>query len=578
VCFYLVLNIKFVGFQYLKAMTGFLLFLTIAGASALFLYGLKLMSESLQKIMGEWLQLILTSMSSNRAKGVLTGIFITALIQSSSATTVMVVSFVNAGILRLTEAVGVIMGANIGTTLTAWLVVILGFEVDISAFILPLIGIGIPLIFSNNRNVKNWGEMLLGFSLIFIALEFLKRFIPNVVDSGLLNAITFIKSMGYVSYIILFFVGVLFTAFTRSSNAIFAVVLVLCYKGWITFDLGASMILGMNVGKTIVTINASRVANVTAKRAALAHLFYNLFGVTWALILLPYLIAGLVFITKNIGVGDPHQSIQAIPISLALFHTLFNIINTSVLVQFAKQITQFVIRKIPIDNLGENEFKLTHIKTGMLSTPDASLYQAKRETIVFAENVRKMYKSVERLIFEKNDKEYLMLKENIESKEILSDRLEKEIANFLTKVSEGRLSETSSRRLRALYEMIDDMESIADSCTNILNVVERKRAKKIEFPEPVNNNIMLMLNMVQESLDIMVTMLTHDDELPLSMSQETEKEINNFRDILKSEHLDNLEKGIYNYDAGIIYNDIISQCERIGDYAFNVVESYKTLF
>jgi phosphate:Na+ symporter len=559
-------------------MSDILILLSIAGASALFLYGLKLMSESLQKIMGEWLQLILTSISSNRAKGVLTGIFITALIQSSSATTVMVVSFVNAGILRLTEAVGVILGANIGTTLTAWIVVLFGFKFNISIFTLPLIGIGIPLIFSNNRKIKNWGEMLLGFSLIFIALEFLKRFIPVSGDSGLSHAIAYTKTLGYGSYFIFFLIGILFTAFTRSSNAIFAVVLVLCYKSWITFDLGAAMVLGMNVGKTIATITASRVANVTAKRAALAHLFYNLFGAAWAIALLPYLINGLVFITITIGIGDPNHSIEAIPFSLALFHTLFNVVNTLILIQFSKQITQFVIRKIPIEPTSENEFKLTHIKTGMLSTPDASLYQAKRETIVFAENVRKMFQHVERILFEKNEKEYLVLKEKIESKEILSDRLEKEIANFLTKVSEGRLSENSSRRLRALYEMIDDIESIADSCMNILNIAERKRTKKIEFPEPINNNIQLMLNMVQEALDIMVTMLTHDEELPLSMSQETEKEINNFRDILKNEHLDNLEKGIYNYDAGIIYNDLISQCERIGDFTINVVESYKTLF
>jgi phosphate:Na+ symporter len=559
-------------------MTGILLILTVAGSSALFLYGLKLMSESLQKITGEWLQLILTSISSNRAKGVLTGIFITALIQSSSATTVMVVSFVNAGILRLTEAVGVIMGANIGTTLTAWLVAVFGFKINISLITLPLIGIGIPFIFSNNRKVKQWGEMLLGFSLIFIALGFLKNFIPGANNSEFLDIISKIQSLNYGSYLIFFLIGVLLTAFLRSSNAIFAVILVLCFNGWIPFDQGTAMVLGINVGKTITAISAARVANVTAKRAALAHLFFNLFGVIWAISLLPYLLHSLEFVTIKIGIGDPSQNAEAIPLSLALFHTLFNVINTSILLPFVKQITQFVTKKIPIDNSGENEFKLTFIKTGMLSTPDASLFQAKRETIIFAENVRKMFRNVERIIFEKNEKEYFVLKEKIESIEVLSDRLEKEIANFLTKVSEGRLSENSSRRLRALYEMIDDIESIADSCMNISNTIERKRNKKIDFPEPVNNNIQLMINMVQESLDIMVTMLTHDEELPLSMSQETEKEINNFRDILKNEHLDNLEKGIYNYDAGILYNDIISQCERIGDFAMNVVESYKALF
>jgi phosphate:Na+ symporter len=524
------------------------------------------------------LHLIFTSISSNRSKGVLTGILISALIQSSSATTVMVVSFVNAGILRLTEAVGVVMGANIGTTLTPWLVAVFGFKFNISLYILPLIGVGIPLIFSNNRKVKQWGEMVLGFSLIFISLEFLKKFIPVANDSTILDWIGSIGSLGYVSYLIFLFVGALITAFTRSSNAMFAVILVLCYNGWISFDQGAAMILGINVGKTLMAIRASRVANVNAKRAALAHLFFNLFGIIWAILLLPYLLNGLEFISVRMGIGDPSNTKEAIPLSLALFHTLFNVINALILLPFARQITQFVIKKIPVENTSENEFKLTYIKTGMLSTPDASLYQAKRETILFAELARKMFRNVERIIFEKNEKEYYVLKGKIESKEVRSDRMEKEIANFLTKVSEGRLSENSSRRLRALYEMIDDIESIADSCMNIMHVTERKRSKKIDFPEPVNNNIQLMINMVQESLDIMVTMLTHDEELPLSMSQDTEKEINNFRDILKNEHLDNLEKGIYNYDAGILYNDIISQCERIGDFAINIVESYKSLF
>jgi len=555
-----------------------LIILTIAGASALFLYGLKLMSESLQKIMGDWLQIMLGSISSNRAKGLMTGVFITALIQSSSATTVMVVSFVNAGILRLSEAVGVIMGANIGTTLTAWIVSFFGFQIDISLLVLPLIGLGIPLIFSNNRNVKNWGEMLLGFSLIFIGLGFLKQFIPDAGASVLLEAINFLKSFEYGAYLVFLLIGAVFTAFTRSSNAVFAVIAVLCFKGWISFDLAVSMILGINIGKTLSAIRASQIANTNARRAALAHFFYNLIGIFWGIILLPVLVKGVIFLSVFVGIGNPSLEPQAVPLSLAMFHTLFNVVNTLVLFQFSRQLTKYIIKKIPLDSRGEDEFKLTHIKTGMLSTPDASLFQAKREAIVFAESVRKMFMSVERIIFEKSEKEYLTLKEDIGAKEIQADRLEKEIATFLTKVSEGRLSESSSRRLRALYEMIDDMESIADSCNNILNIVERKKLKKIEFPEPINNNIQLMFNMVQESLDIMVTVLTHDEELPFSMSQETEKEINNFRDILKNEHLDNLEKGIYNYDAGIIYNDIISQSERIGDFAFNVVESYKTLF
>jgi phosphate:Na+ symporter len=559
-------------------MSELFILLSVAGSTALFLFGLKLMSESLQKVMGQWLQIILSSISSNKTKGVLIGIFITALIQSSSATTVMVVSFVNAGMLNFSEAIGVIMGANIGTTLTSWLIALFGYEMNFAHFTLPLIGIGIPLIFSNNRKVKNWGEMLLGFSLLFISLEFLKNTIPVVSDSWLNDMISVIKSFPYISYILFFIVGTIFTVIVRSSNAIFALILVLCTQGWIPFDLGAAMVLGVNVGTTIGAISAARVANITAKRVAYARLLFNLFGVIWVISFFPQLIKGMSLISSFIGFGNPLLNLTSIPLTLALFHTLFNVLNTLILIQFSKQITQMVMKRVPVGMNTENEFKLTHIKIGLLSTPDASLFQAKRETVVFAENVRKMFRNIEKILFEKNEKEYMILKEQIETKEVFSDRIEKEIANYLTKVGEGRLSENSSKKLRALYEMIDDIESIADSCMNILNIAERKRVRKIEFPEPVNNNIQLMLNMVQEALDTMVTILTQKDQLPLSMAQETEKEINNFRDILKSEHLDNLEKGIYNYDAGILYNDIISQCERIGDYAINVDESYKSLF
>jgi len=534
------------------------------------------MSESLQKMMGQWMQLILSSISTNRFKGILIGILVTALVQSSSATTVMVVSFVNAGMLRFTEAICVIMGANIGTTLTAWLISAFGFKLNFAAFMLPLIGVGIPLIFSNSRKVKNWGEMILGFSLLFISLEFLKGAIPTVTDSWFLDAVSYIKSLPYLSYITFFAFGIVCTILVRSSNATFALILVLCFQGWISFDLAVSMVLGINVGTTVAAVDVAKVANVTAKRVALARTFFNLFGAVWALAIFPYLIKGVVFISCGIGIGDPLQDLKAIPISLALFHTLFNVLNTLVLVQFVKKISQLVTKRIPI-GAGSDEFKLTHIKIGLLSTPDASLFQAKRETIVFAENVRKMYMNIEKILFEKNEKEYNSLKESILSKEVFADRIEKEIANYLTKVGEGRLSENSSKMLRALYEIIADLESIANTCINMLNIVERKKAHRIDLPEPVNNNLQLMFNMVQEAIDTMVTMLTHEENLPLSMAQETETEINNFRDILKNEHLENLEKSVYDYDAGIIYTDIFSQCEKIGDFAFNIDKTYKSL-
>ncbi|MDA3930327.1 MAG: Na/Pi cotransporter family protein [Prolixibacteraceae bacterium] len=560
-------------------MGGILLLLSIAGAIALFLFGMKLMSESLQKIMSERIRKVLSSMTSNKFKGILTGVFITALIQSSSATTVMVVSFVNAGILQLVEAISLIIGANIGTTLTAWLISFFGFELNSAIYMLPLIGISIPFLFSNKRKLKNWGEILLGFSLLFISLNFLKDSIPQAnMDSGLANAVQTVYSWGHISYLIFLLIGVLFTIIIKSSSSIFALTLVLAFNGWINFELAAAMVLGENIGTTLTAISASKVANITAKRAAIAHLFFNLTGVIWVIIILPFFLGSISNLYMYLGGGNPFTNNHEIPLALALFHTLFNVLNTIILIGFTKQITQFVIKRVPSDYNAENRFKLTHIKIGVLSTPDASLYQARRETVLFTEKVRKMFMNVERIYDTQIEKDFKLLSEKIKTTEEYANRLETEIANFLTKVGEGRLSETSSKRMRALFKMIDDIESIADSCINILSAIEKKRNSKFIFPDQINNNVHLMFNMVRESLDIMVTMLTHDEELPLSMALETENEINNFRDILKSEHLNNLEKGVYKYDAGILYNDIISQCERIGDYAINVDEAFKSLF
>jgi len=509
---------------------------------------------------------------------VLAGLFITSLIQSSSATTVMVVSFVNAGILRLVEAVSIIMGANIGTTFTAWMIAFFGFNSHFTLLTLPLIGIGIPFIFSNNRKLKNWGEIIMGFSLLFIALRFLKEFIPAAEGTRLLEIFQTLGSFGYASYLLFIVLGALVTLFIKSSNATFALLLVLGFQGWIGFDLSASMILGMNVGTTLAAISAARIANTTARRAAWAHFFFNLIGVLWVFAIFPHFLGLVRSLYMLAGSLDPMLDTSAQPIALAIFHTLFNLINTLVLSGFTRQLSKVVVKRIPVSDSAENEFKLKHIKIGLLSTPEASIFQAKRETIVFAESVRKMFRNVEKSFFERNEKNYHSLKEKIQTAEDYSDRLEKEIAVYLTKVGEGRLSENSSRRLRALYKMIDDIESIADSCMNILNAIERKRSAKIEFPEHIQNNISLMMNMVKEALDTMVTMLTYEEELPFSLAQNNEREINNFRDILKSEHLNNLEKGIYKYEAGMLYNDIISQCERIGDYVFNVEESLKSLY
>lgn len=553
--------------------------LSVVGATALFLFGMKLISESLQKMLEERISKVLSSMTGNKFRGIVTGIFITFLIQSSSATTVMVVSFVNAGILRLAEAVSLIIGANIGTTLTAWLIALVGFELNLGVDVLPVIGISIPFLFSNIRKRKNIGELLLGFSLIFIALDFLKYLVPEATQSSeLLQFIKILGSWGHVSFVIFLILGTFFTVIIRSSSSIFALTLVLVFNGWINFEMAVAMVLGENIGTTISAFMASQRANVTAKRAALAHVFFNLFGLIWVVLFYPFVLKSIATLYAWMGGGDAFVNSQEIPLALALFHTLFNGVTALFLTGFTKQITQYVISRIPAGRNTDTDFRLTYIKTGILSTPEASLYQALRETTVFAERVRKMFMNVERIFDVQSEKEFNILKEKILASERYANRLETEIANYLTRVGEGRLSETSSLRLRALYKMIDDIESIADSCINIFNAIERKRTRKIQFPEHVNNNVHLIFNMVRETLEMMVTMLTHEEELPLSLAQVAEVELNNYRDILKSEHLDNLEKGIYKYDAGIIYNDIVSQCERIGDFAINVDEAFKGLF
>lgn len=553
--------------------------LTIAGTIGLFLFGMKLMSEALQKISGNLIRKELSSMSSNKLSGVITGIFITALIQSSSASTVMIVSFVNAGLIKLAEAISIIIGANIGTAFTTWLIAIFGFKLNIVAFTFPLIGISIPIIFSNKQKLKNVGETILGFAILFISIMFMKECIPQATSNDwLLIGINRFSSWGYTSFLIFFIIGIVFTVIIKSSSSIFALTLVLATNGWLNFEMSAAMIIGENLGTTLSAVLASKAGNNNARRAARVHFFFNLFGVIWVSAFFPFCMKGISHIYMFLGGGNPFTQTTAIPLALALFHTLFNVVNAALLIGFTKQISNYISKKVPALPNNDSEFKLTYIKIGVLSTPDASLYQARRETVLFAEKVRKMFMTVEHLFDERTEKKFEELKENIQSTENFANRLEKEIASFLTKVGEGRLSENSSQRLRALYKMIDDIESIADSCVNLTNAINKKREAHIEFPVQVHNNIHLMFNMVRDSLDIMVTMLTHNEEMPLSMAQETEREINNFRDILKSEHLDNLERGIYKYDAGILYNDIISQCERIGDYSINVDEAFKGLF
>ncbi len=555
---------------------GFFDFLTLVGALGMFLFGMKLMSESLQKVAGNRMHTILSSMTSNRFKGVLTGVLITALVQSSSATTVMVVSFVNAGLLSLIQSIGVIMGANIGTTVTAWLISILGFKVSISAISLPLIGLALPVLFSKNRTYKSWGELVMGFALLFIGLDFLKGAVPDISSSPeILEFCREYASYGYGSYLLFLVLGTVLTVVIQSSSATMALTLVMCNSGWIGFDAAAAMVLGENIGTTITANIAASVANINAKRAARAHFIFNLFGVIWVLSILPLFLKGITWASIEFGAGDPYAKISALPVSLSIFHTVFNILNTLILIGLAQFIARTVERMVVSKEADDEELSLKYIKTGLLSTPEASLYQAKQEIIVFAEISGKMFHRVTKLFDEKNKKKWHKQVDKIKQREEHCDSMEIEIANYLTKVSEGRLSEKNSQQLRGMFKMIDDIESIADSCMNLAKAIERKKEGKMKFPEEVQNNLHIMFGLVNDALGIMSVNLKMDKVVSVDVAMEKEREINNFRDILKGEHLSNIEKGLYNYSAGIIYNDIFSECEKLADYVINVTEALK---
>lgn len=553
-------------------------FLKLIGSLGVFLYGMKLMSEALQKVAGDKMRHILAAMTSNRVKGVITGLLITTIIQSSSATTVMVVSFVNAGLLNLVESIGVIMGSNVGTTVTAWLISILGFKISMAEVSLPLIGLCLPLLFSNKRSRKSWGELIIGFGLLFIGLEFLKNSMPNLNENP--EIFTFLQNytdMGYGSYILFMLIGTALTILIQSSSATMALTLVMCANGWISYDIAASMVLGENIGTTITANLAAMVANTTAKRAAFAHFLFNVFGVTWVLAIFPVFLKWIEELSVFVGIGDPSTNIEAVPMSLSLFHTVFNVSNVLLLIWFTKLIARLVTKIIPTRESNEDVFKLKHIKIGLLSTPDASLFQAKQEIALYGKNTRDMFQQVAASLnmtskdFEKQFDKLVKLEDE-------SDKIEVEIADYLTKVSESKLSTENSQRIRAMFKIVSEIESIADSSLNVAKAMLRKIEQNQTFMEDLNHKLKSMFALVDETLGVMCDNLTMEyKEVNAKKAYELEHAINDYRTILKQEHLIAIEEKRYNYPTGILYTDMFSECEKIGDYAINVTQAIKEI-
>lgn len=548
-------------------------FLRLIGSLALFLYGMKIMSEGLQKFAGDSLRRILTAMTTNRVTGVLTGVLITALIQSSSATTVMVVSFVNAGLLTLTQSIGVIMGANIGTTVTAWLISALGFKVDIAAFALPLLAFALPLFFSGKSSRKSIGEFVFGFAFLFMGLQSLKANAPDLgANPEMLAFVQNYTDMGFFSIILFLFIGAILTMIVQASAATMAITLIMCANGWIDYHLGVALVLGENIGTTITANLAALTGNTQARRAALAHLVFNVFGVMWVLVLFfPFTNAVSWFVTHVMKVSDPAV---AVSFKLAAFHTAFNISNTFIMIWFVSLIEKTVCTLIK-PKVEDEEYRLRYITGGMLSTAELSILQAHKEISLFAERTARMFNMVKELFYEKNEETFLKTYSRIEKYENISDRMEIEIANYLTEVSEGRLSSESKEEIRIMLRAVSEIESIADSCNNLARSIKRRNEFKSEFTEEQNKHLDHMFELVSGALNRMNLILhkpelVHDDINP---SYNIENEINNYRNQLKSRNIEDINNKLYQYQDGVYYMDMVSESEKLGDYVLNVVQA-----
>lgn len=547
--------------------------LNLLGSLGLFLFGMKLMSEALQRVAGDKMRNILAAMTANRFTRILTGALVTTVIQSSSATTVMVVSFVNAGLLSLVQSVGVIMGANIGTTFTAWVISLLGFKFSISQLAIPFIGLGIPLLFSKSNTRKSWGEVIAGFALLFLGLDFLKSSVPNIGDyPEMLAFLGGYTDMGFGSILLFVLIGTIVTIVIQSSSATMALTLVMCNNGWIPYELAAAMVLGENIGTTITANLAASVGNVSAKRAARAHLIFNLFGVLWMVAIFHPFLRGIAWLEVFLGGKSPFESSDAIPVALATFHSTFNIINTLIMVWFTSFIVRVVTRIVP-QKAEDEEFRLKYISLGLLQTSEMSLLQAKKEIEVYAQRVTRMFGMTRDMLMHKNDKDFEKVFDRICKYEEICDRIEVEIATYLNRIATSDLSTLSQKRMMGMYKVISNLESIADCNYNIAKTIKRKRSRGVGFDDDMRGNINVLFDLIGESLAIMEKNLKSGYMgVELELANQIEEKINQYRNVLKSDHIRNLEANKYTYETGVFYSDIFTEAERLGDYCNNVTE------
>jgi phosphate:Na+ symporter len=547
--------------------------LSLLGALGFFIYGMKVMSEGIQKAAGSGMRKILRTMTSNRFKGVFTGFFITSVVQSSSATTVLVVSFVNAGLLSLVEAIGVIMGANIGTTVTAWLISIVGFKVNIAAYALPIIAFGFPLMFFNRERLKFWGEVLVGFALLFMGLAFLKDSVPDIKSNPeILEFLQHYTDLGFFSILIFVGIGTILTITVQSSSAAMALTLVMANYGWIPFELAAAMVLGENIGTTITANLAAIIANVHAKRAAFAHFIFNIIGVIWMMALI-YPVLGLV--NKYVlwtGSASPYASAEAVPMALAVFHTSFNVVNMLLLVGFVKLIAKQVSKVIKGD--GDTEYRLEYISTGLMNTAELALEEARKEVVRFGQVTSDMSKDFRKLLVAERPGAQKKLMSKIRQAEDLTDRMEEEITEYLLAVSsDGTLSSDGTRKVTSLMSVINDLERIGDLMYQLSRDVERQHKQEIRFKPKQVKNLLHMMDLVDAAFEVMMKNLNASPgDVNLDEALKCERAIDKFRNKLRKEQNKVIEKDKFNPKRDSLYKDMFHIAEKIGDHIINVSE------
>jgi len=557
--------------------------LQILGSLAFFIFGMKMMSEGIQRAAGNQLRSILQRMTTNKFVGVLTGFFTTALVQSSSATTVMTVSFVNAGLVTLTQSVGIMMGANIGTTVTAWIISIVG-QVDLGVLSIPLFALAVPLIFLNRGTSKYWGEFIIGFGILFLSINFLQSAIPSIGDNpDFLKSLEKYTDYGILSRIFFVFVGSIIAVILQSSTAAMAITMALCYKGWLPLDIGAAMVLGENIGTTITAEIASLVGNTAARRSARIHSFFNIIGVIWMIILLPHFIPVISnFVDDFSGLFEGHimsndslsQTNRNTTFTLAAFHTIFNVLNVLLLVGFAKYLVNASIWSVKDNEDDSDKTRLKFISSS-IRTPELATIELMKETSHFGQIVSEMNKFTKELINSRENNERKKRYKRLKSYEKISDRIEIEITEYITKLSNEEITNETSLQLRSILNICSELERIGDIYYQVSLVLKDKNESKVYFLPDQRNSINEMLDLIGEAFKIMVSNLDVSNYKLISKEEASkkEKQINKLRDYLREENLNQIGEEGYNIKSAMVYNNVFNSLEKIGDHIYNISEA-----